>query len=63
MRISTILNKYFIVDNFPLAVCKFGRAHYCRSFSTENANYVLCPSKKEYILAIKSMLSLHLVVL
>lgn len=44
---STTLNKYFIVDSFPLAVCKFGRAHYCRSFRTENANYGLCPSKKE----------------
>ena len=44
---STIFNKYFIVDNFPLAVCKFGRAHYCRSFRTENTNYGAFPSKKE----------------
>lgn len=44
---SARLNKYFIVDSFPLDVCKFGRAHYCRSFRTENANYGVCPSKKE----------------
>lgn len=44
---SATLKKYFIIDSFPLAVCKFGRAHYCRSFRTENANYGVCPSKKE----------------
>ena len=25
-------SKYFIVDSFPLEVCKFGRARFCRSF-------------------------------
>ena len=56
-RFSTTLNKYFIVDSFPLAVCKFGKAQYCRSFCTENANYGVCPHlKKKYILAIKSIL-------
>lgn len=39
--------KYFIVDSFPLAVCKFGRARYCRSFRGYGADYGRCPSKKE----------------
>lgn len=40
-------NKYFIVDSFPLPVCKFGRARYCRSFRTDGAAYGKCASKKE----------------
>ena len=43
-----ILSKrYFIIDSFPLPVCKFGRAHFCSSFKSEGANYGKCPSKKE----------------
>lgn len=38
---------YFIIDSFPLAVCKFGRARYCRSFRGYGADYGKCPSKKE----------------
>lgn len=38
---------YFIIDSFPLAVCKFGRAQYCRSFRGHGATYGRCPSKKE----------------
>lgn len=38
---------YYIVDSFPLEVCKFGRAHFCRSFKSDGANYGKCPSKKE----------------
>lgn len=38
---------YFIIDSFPLAVCKFGRARYCRSFRDYGADYGKCPSKKE----------------
>jgi len=38
---------YYIVDSFPLEVCKFGRAHFCRSFRSDGANYGKCPSKKE----------------
>lgn len=38
---------YFVIDSFPLPVCKFGRAHYCHSFCTEGANYGRFPSKKE----------------
>ena len=56
MRIFSNIKKYFIIDSFPLAVCKFGRAHYCRSFCTENANYGVFPSKKEVYFGYKSML-------
>ena len=38
---------YFIIDSFPLAVCKFRRARYCRSFRGYGADYGKCPSKKE----------------
>ena len=30
-------SKYFVIDSFPLAVCKFGRARYCRSFRGHGA--------------------------
>lgn len=40
-------NRYSVIDSFPLPVCKFGRAHFCRSFRTDGANYGRCPSKKE----------------
>ena len=30
-----------------MEVCKFGRAHFCRSFRSDGANYGKCPSKKE----------------
>ena len=39
------LNEWVIVDSFPLEVCKFGRAHFCKSFV--NATYGFCPSKKQ----------------
>ena len=38
---------YFIIDSFPLEVCKFGRAHFCRTFRGYGADYGKCPSKKE----------------
>lgn len=38
---------YFVVDSFPLPICEFGRARYCRSFRTDGANYGRGPSKKE----------------
>lgn len=38
---------YYIVDSFPLEICKFGRAHFCRNFRSDGANYGKCPSKKE----------------
>ena len=37
---------YYIVDSFPLPVCKFGRAKYCSSFKGI-ADYGVCASKKE----------------
>ncbi len=40
-------SKYFVIDSFPLAVCKFGRARYCHSFRGYGADYGKCPSKKE----------------
>ena len=40
-------SQYFVVDSFPLAVCKFGRARYCQSFRRDGADYGKCPSKKE----------------
>ena len=30
-----------------MEVCKFGRAHFCRGFRSDGANYGKCPSKKE----------------
>lgn len=40
-------SQYYVIDSFPLPVCKFGRARFCRSFRTDGANYGKCPSKKE----------------
>ena len=48
LNVSLISNsEYFIVDSFPLAVCKFGRAHFCHSFREYGADYGKCPSKKQ----------------
>lgn len=32
-------SQYFVIDSFSLPVCKFGRAHFCRSFRVDEANY------------------------
>lgn len=40
-------SRYYVIDSFPLPVCKFGRARYCHSFRGYGANYGKCPSKKE----------------
>lgn len=40
-------SRYFVVDSFPLPVCRFGRARFCHSFRVDGANYGRCPSKKE----------------
>ena len=40
-------SRYFIADSFPLEVCKFGRAHFCHSFRGYDADYGVCPSKKQ----------------
>ena len=36
-----------IVDSFPLKVCVFGRAYFCKTFRYEGATYGYCASKKE----------------
>lgn len=38
---------YFVIDSFPLVVCKFGRARYCQPFRQDGADYGKCHSKKE----------------
>ena len=40
-------SQYFIVDSFPLSVCKFGRARYSHTFRGYGADYGKCASKKE----------------
>lgn len=40
-------SRYYVIDSFPLPVCGFGRARYCRSFRENGADYGVCPSKKE----------------
>ena len=46
-------DKYFVIDSFPLAVCKFGKARYYHSFHNYNADYGKYPSKKETYFAFK----------
>lgn len=46
--------RYFVIDSFPLPVCKFGRARYCRSFRENGANYGKCSSKKEIYFGFKA---------
>ena len=41
------ISPYCIIDSFPLAVCKFGRARCCKVFRNHGADYGKCPSKKE----------------
>jgi hypothetical protein len=38
--------KIHVVDGFPLPVCHFGRAHFCKTFKNEAA-YGYCAAKKE----------------
>ena len=40
-------NEVLIVDSFPLEVCKFGRAKFCKTFREEGATYSYNASKKE----------------
>jgi hypothetical protein len=50
-QLNGIMEEYFsderLVDSFPLPVCEFGRAHFCRAFKHEEADYGYCASKKE----------------
>lgn len=48
-------SQYFVIDSFPLAVCKFRRARYGHSFRSYGADCGKCPSKKKHILAIRFM--------
>ena len=41
------VDNVFIVDSFPLEVCKFGRAHFCKTFRADGAAYSKNPSKKQ----------------
>ena len=41
------VDNIFIVDSFPLEVCKFGRANFCKLFRAEGATYSKNPSKKQ----------------
>lgn len=40
-------SRFFAIDSFPLAVCKFGRTRYSRTFRSNGTDYRKCPSKKE----------------
>ncbi len=40
-------SRHCVVDSFPLAVRKLGRARHCRSFRKDGANYGKHPSSKE----------------
>ena len=44
---NQFVDNVFIVDSFPLEVCKFGRAHFCKLFRAEGATYSKNPSKKQ----------------
>lgn len=50
-RLNVVMEQYFgtdrLIDSFPLAVCEFGRAHFCQTFKGEEADYGHCASKKE----------------
>jgi hypothetical protein len=50
-RLNDFMEDYFrsdrLIDSFPLEVCEFGRAHFCRAFKGEEADYGHCASKKE----------------
>ena len=48
IELSTYLkDKFLIADSFPLEVCKFGRAHFCKSFKYDGATYGYCAAKKQ----------------
>ena len=54
------VSSYYIIDSFPLAVCKFGRARYCKAFRGHGADYGKCPSKKETYYGYKAVSYTHL---
>ena len=50
-------SRYLVIDSFPLAVCKFGRARYCQSFRSDGADYGKCPSKQVWKSTLLSVFS------
>ena len=45
-ELSTYLKyEFLIADSFPLEVCKFGRAHFCKSFKSDEATTVIVHQK------------------
>lgn len=46
-KLSFTEDEYRIIDSFPLEVCEFGRAKFCKSFKHESADYGYCASKKK----------------
>ncbi|NBX74969.1 MAG: IS982 family transposase [Proteobacteria bacterium] len=50
---------YGIVDGYPIPVCKFGRAHFCKKFNlAEQASYGYCAAKKEKYYGFKGMIGI-----
>lgn len=47
-------SRYFVIYSFPLPVCKFERARYCRSFCADGTDYGRRPSKKETYFGFKA---------
>lgn len=47
------LQSYRIVDSIPIPVCKFGRAHFHKTFQGYGTTYGRCASKKETYLGYK----------
>lgn len=43
---QNFIDDVFLVDSFPLKVCEFGRAHFCKAFRLEKATYGYCATKK-----------------
>ena len=47
-EIDVGLCENYIADSYPLPVCTFGRANFCKSFRYEETAYGRCPSPKNY---------------
>lgn len=61
LLLPTLISIYFVIDSFPLAVSKFGRARYCRSFRGYGADYGKCLFKKEtyFVYKVHAMITLE----
>ena len=49
------VSSYCIIDSFPLAVCKFGRARYCKTFRSQGLITESALLKRKLTSAIKCM--------